>query len=391
MSTVQAAIINQERQILARQRGRQQRLFLWLEFVLAPIWLLFFWFSKLSAQATALATAITPHFVFQLACYLFLLSFPAWLLGWPLNYGERRLQRRFHLDRQTTVAWAWDRIKSSVLLALLFFFSVEMVYVLVQRAPAWWWLWGTVAFLLLTTLLSLLLPLAIFPLFFRFTPLTEGSLRERIGRLLAENGVRNAGIFQFDLSRRSSSANAALIGLGRSRRVILADTLLDNFSEDEIISVVAHELGHLAHHDVWRLLLVNSGQTGLTLLSMHLAWLAFWPAVPLADISRFPLLALLYLVFSAVLMPVGAYLSRRQEWAADHFALVQSQPRAYAAALIRLANLNLAELVPPQYYTLYAASHPPIGQRIARAQVTRQQDIVVKANTNSPKEVSKRK
>jgi STE24 endopeptidase len=213
------------------------------------------------------------------------------------------------------------------------------------------------------------------PLFFKFEPLGDehADLEARLLRLAEQSGAHVRGVYKFDMSRRTKAANAALTGLGNTRRIILGDTLLNEFTPDEIETVLAHELGHHVHKDIPIGILIESV---ITLVGLYLASLALsWGALTLgfdgpADIAAMPWLALVIGVYGLVTMPLVNGYSRWRERRADEYALqATGEGEAYASALTRLANQNLAEAEPEAWVEFLLYSHPALGKRIRMAQV----------------------
>jgi STE24 endopeptidase len=222
-------------------------------------------------------------------------------------------------------------------------------------------------------LLANLAPVLLFPLFYKFKPLEaeHADLAGRLLRLAERAGTRVRGVYKFDMSRRTKAANAALTGSGNTRRILLGDTLLAEFTPDEIETVLAHELGHHVHRDIPIGLVVESGITlvGLYLASLGLAWgvtaLGF---ASVSDIAALPLLVLVMGAFGLVIMPLGNAFSRWRERRADEYALqATGNGAAYASALTRLANQNLAEADPEPWVEFLLYSHPALSKRIAMA------------------------
>src|SRR5437899_3180273 len=246
-----------------------------------------------------------------------LLTFPlAWTRGWWLP-------RRYGLLHQSLGGWLADRAKAALLAGALGLAAVEVVYALLRATPLWW-LWAAAVFLAANVALAFVFPVWIVPLFYRLTPLADEELRERLLTLARRAGVPVVGVWIADQSRKSRTANAAVIGLGRTRRIVLFDTLAAGFTPEEIESVLAHELGHHVHGDARRGLAV---QGALTLASFWLAnglLRAGAPALGLAgpaDPAGMPWLALVLLVLPLAALPLGNAFSRWVERQADDFAL----------------------------------------------------------------------
>jgi len=285
-------------------------------------------------------------------------------------YGGFHLQHRFGLSRQTGRDWAVDWAKSTLLGGVFFLAGMESFYLLIDILPSdWWWVLAT-GLGLLAVLLTFIAPVLLLPIFYRSSPLEDRELAERIRQLAERAGTRISKVCTIDMSRRTVAANAALTGMGRTRRVLLGDTLLREFSPDEVEAVVAHEIGHHVHGDIWKgvLLEVAGIWAGLFLLQ----WLVRpgMVGLGLGDLSRLsnlPLLVLLGEVASLATMPLANAISRRHEAAADAFAARLSRnPAAYSDALYRLARQNLSELWPPRWVELLFYTHPAIGRRMAR-------------------------
>lgn len=288
-------------------------------------------------------------------------------LTWLAGY---RLPRRFGLLHQPLWRWAFEHLKAVALSGLLTFLGAEVIYALLG-VTAWWWLWGAAAFFAGGTLLAMVVPLWIVPLFYRLTPLSDAGLRERLLALAARVGVPVVGVWVVDQSRRSRTANAALTGLGRTRRILLFDTLLDGFIPDQVEAILAHELAHQVHGDVRRALLVQGALTLATfwvadrLLRIGSPWVSLdGPADP----AGLPLFGLILIGLGLMALPLANGYSRWVERRADDFALsVTRNPEAFIDAMERLAELNLAERRPHAMKEFFLFSHPSIERRIARA------------------------
>ncbi|HEX5530110.1 MAG TPA: M48 family metallopeptidase [Methylomirabilota bacterium] len=313
----------------------------------------------------------TPRWWLALAVVALVLAGGYRLLSLPLAWlGGYWLPRRYGLLHQSLGRWLWDAAKAALIGGPLGLVAVETVYGL-MRWSTWWWLWSAVIFLGGYALLALVAPVWLVPLFYRLTPLPDGPLQSRLLALAARVGVPVTGVWVVDQSRKSRTANAAVTGLGRTRRILLFDTLLDAFTPDEVEAVLAHELAHQLHGDIRRGLLV---QGALTLVTFWVAsgalraggtWLRLDGP---ADIAGLPLFGLVLMVVGLVALPVANGWSRHVEHAADRFALeTLPGPGPFIGAMERLAALNLAERDPHPVEEFFLYSHPPIGRRIAYA------------------------
>jgi STE24 endopeptidase len=288
-------------------------------------------------------------------------------LRWLAGYW---LPRRFGLLHQPFRRWLWDAAKAALIGGVLGLLAVLIVYALLRVTP-WWWLWGAAVFFAGYALLALVAPIWLVPLFYRLTPLPDGDLRTRLLALARRVGVPVSGVFVVDQSRKSRTANAAVTGLGRTRRILLFDTLLDEFGPDEVEAVLAHELAHQLHGDIRRGLLVQGGLTLVTfgIADRLLRWGTGWLGLDgPADIAGLPLFGLILVLVSVAALPLANGWSRRVEWQADRFALQTiPDPRAFIRSMERLASLNLAEREPHRLEEIVLYSHPAIGRRIAHA------------------------
>ncbi len=324
-----------------------------------------------AAVLTAWLSGWTSRWWLQLPAVLLLLAGGYRLLTLPLTWlAGFWLPRRFGLLHQSFGAWLWDAAKAALLSAAIGLVAIEIVYALL-RLTAWWWLWGAATFLAGYALLALVAPIWLVPLFYRLTPLPEGDLKTRLLALADRVGVAVTGVWVVDQSRKSRTANAAVTGLGRTRRILLFDTLLREFSTDEIEAVLAHELAHQIHGDIRRGLLVRGALTLVTFWladgALRLGAERLGVAGP-ADVAGLPILGLTLLAVSLLILPLANGWSRHVERQADRFALsTSSDSGGFIGAMERLATLNLAEREPPALEEFFLYSHPSIGRRIAYA------------------------
>lgn len=355
----------------ARTYHRRQLALSLSEIALSVVYLLVLVETGVAVSLTAWIRQLTSRWWLEVAVVVVVLAAGHRLLTMPMTWvGRYWLPRRYGLLHQSLGHWLIDVIKAGVLGGALGLAGVEIVYGLMRISP-WWWLWGAATFFAGYAGLALVAPIWLVPLFYRLTPLPDGPLKTRLLALADRVGVPVTGIWVVDQSRKSRTANAAVTGLGRTRRILLFDTLLNEFTPDEIEAVVAHELAHQRHGDVRRGLLV---QGALTLVTFWLADHALHAGARLlalegpADPAGLPFFGLVLLAISFVALPIANGWSRHVERNADRFALgTILDPGAFVGAMERLAGLNLAERNPHPLEEFFLYSHPSIGRRIAEA------------------------
>ena len=296
------------------------------------------------------------------------------LLNLPLGYYSGFvLPHRFGQSNQTFRDWVIDQIKGLAVGAPLGLILLELLYLALRVTGALWWLWAAVGMLIFTVLLSNLAPVLIAPLFNKYVPLGDEhkELADRLLELARRANTKVKGVFKFDMSKRTKAANAALTGIGNTRRIVLGDTLINEFSTDEIETVLAHELGHHVHRDIPVLIALGTLSTTLSLFlaSLALNWaIGYFGFTGPADVAAFPALTLIFGAYGLITMPLENAVSRWRESMADDYALQSTGKReAFASAFTRLANQNLGEVDPEKWVVFMFYSHPPLGERIAKA------------------------
>jgi STE24 endopeptidase len=304
--------------------------------------------------------------------YLFLLLLISKVLGLGLDYYGFRLERRFQLSTQKARSWLWDEAKGFLVGLALAGIVVELLYFMIRQSPQHWWIITWALFMGLFILLAQLAPVVLFPIFYKFEPLDNEDLRRRLVQLGERAGTRVRGVYRWKLSEKSKKANAALTGLGSTRRIILADTLLDNYAPEEIEAVLAHELGHHVHKHILKSILV---QAAITLFGFWAANFVLHYSVDhhmfeeLSDFANLPLLAITATLISLLLMPALNAYSRYNERQADRYAFESiASVEPFISSMNKLAQQNLAERTPSKWIELLFHSHPAISRRVAAAE-----------------------
>src|SRR5215831_14720343 len=374
------AELDPTRQVEARRYARQRRRLSLVNLAISAILIailllsgLNFWLRDALAPITGDWEPVAGWQPLLVALYFLALALAVTIIDLPLSYyGGYVLPHRYGLSTQSRAGWAWDMSKVLALSLAFELVAVVFVYWLLATSPDWWWLWIGVAALFVSVILANLAPVLLLPLFYKLTPLPEGEVRAKTLALAAQARTRVRGAYSMNMSAKTTAANAAVMGLGNTRRIVIGDTLLDRYSPDEIEVVVAHELGHQVHRDIPKLIAVQSVVTlgGFYLASLALA--AVVANVPgyhgLSDPATMPLLAAVLGVFGLLILPLNNGFSRLVESQADGYALeLTGKVEAFKSAMVRLANQNLAELTPPAWVEFFLYDHPSTGRRLAYA------------------------
>lgn len=368
-SPIEEPSLNQLRQEKAKEYAKARQRLFFADLVVGGILLLLLVFSGLSLRLAGLLTlpvvpAVTIYFIILMVGYGVLSS--------PLSYYRGFvLSRRYGLSTQRFSSWLSDQVKASILSLILGAGLVSVVYWFITSFPSTWWLlsWGIVA--LLSLILTNLAPIIIVPLFFKMKPLGDADLKLRLEQLSQRAQIKVHGICVIELSSKGTTANAALMGLGNTKRIALSDTLLQQYSPSEIEIITAHELGHHFHGDTFRLLVIH---TAIWLIGFYVVDLALKAGVvPLgfsgiSDIAALPLLMLIVAAFSLLVAPVVNTYSRRLEMAADEYALrLTDDPKSFITTMTKLTDQNLAEAQPSRWVELLIYDHPSYTKRVEHA------------------------
>jgi STE24 endopeptidase len=313
------------------------------------------------------------NYAFSLLIYVFFLSVLGKVLGLAFDYYSFRLEHEYHLSNQRFRGWAWDQFKGFLVGLVIAVLLSQLLYFAIRQWPQSWWIVSWAFFMVLFVLFVQIAPVVLFPIFYHFKPLDNDRLRDRLTLLSQRAGTRVRGVYEWMLSEKSKKANAALTGLGNTRRIILADTLLANYTDDEIEAVLAHELGHHVHKHIVKSIVVQAliSFCGFWLLKLVVRFSyqqKTWFSSQY-DFANLPLIVLVTTVLSLLLMPLLNAYSRRNERQADRYAwrnIASVQP--FITAMNKLADQNLAERNPPRWIVLLFHSHPPVGSRIAAAE-----------------------
>jgi STE24 endopeptidase len=366
--------LDPERQKQAKQYARIRRRLWLVDMLFSAVYAIAWLFLGWAVSLREWITSITTNDWLMVAIFVVIFGGIYSLVNLPLGYYSGFiLPHRFGQSNQTLRDWILDRIKGLVIGAPIGLLLLEMLYLALRVTGDLWWLWAAGGMLVFSVLLSNLAPVLIMPLFNKYVPLGDEhkELADRLLDLAKRANTKVKDVFKFDMSKRTKSANAALTGIGNTRRIVLGDTLINEFTTDEIETVLAHELGHHVHRDIPLFMAFGALSTTLSLYlaSLALDWaIGYFGFSGSADVAAFPALGIIFGVYGLVTMPLDNAVSRWREGKADDYALQATGKReAFASAFTRLANQNLGEVDPEKWVVFLFYSHPPLGERIVKA------------------------
>lgn len=328
--------------------------------------------TPLSFVFKQFAESFTSNALLVVFLYFLFYSLYTFVIDLPFGYYSGFvLEHRYQLSNQKFGQWVFETLKRS---GMSFLFSACLVlglYAIIWNFPENWWVIAWAAFALVSYVMGKLFPVLIVPMFYKYGKVEDEALCERIIALAKRYGMPVENLYSINLSKTTKKANAAFMGMGKTKRVVLSDTLLENFTHDEIETVMAHELGHFKHHDIWKQLafgLVTSF-IGFWLVSNLIESVSvFFSYGSVADVATLPILFLIFYLFSMVMMPLQNGFSRVAERGADRFSLeAYPHPETFISCMEKLARVNLADTEPNPVYEWFFYNHPAIAKRIQMA------------------------
>lgn len=327
------------------------------------------WSAALRDRAAAATGGIS---ILTVVLYVIALALLSEALQIPFAFYQGvTLERRYGLSTQTTGQWWIDQGKAAAVGLVLALMAALIVWGLLRVSPERWWLIASACFIVLLVVMAQLAPVYLLPLFYTFRPLERPALVDRLLKLAERAETTILGIFEWKMSEKTRKANAALTGIGRTRRILLSDTLLAEHSDDEIEVILAHELSHHVHHDIWKALAVEAVllTLGLYLADRVLEMMSDrFGLMGKGDVAALPMLLLAVGAVSILLLPAVNALSRAHERRADRYALdMTGNAAAFMSAMKRLGAQNLAEERPSRLVEVLFYSHPPMAARIEAA------------------------
>lgn len=292
------------------------------------------------------------------------------IIFFPLNfYSSYILEHKFKLSNQNLIKYFTESIKSTFVTGAIGIPVLLLFYFIIKEFGDSWWLIFSIAMFFISVILSQLFPVIVFPIFYKVKPIEDEELKERIKDLAAEAGLNVKNVYSFDMSKNTRKANAAFTGLGKTKRIILGDTLLFSYSKDEIETVIAHELGHYKKKHILKNIIFGTINSFLiffvisVLYKTSLSWFGF---LSISEIAALPLLTLWAMLIGLIQTPIGNTLSRKFEYEADQYAVQSTKkPSIFINTLNKLTDQNLGDKEPHPFIEWFFYSHPSVKKRIA--------------------------
>ena len=362
-------ITSDERDLRAKKYSRTHQILSLTGSIIFFAVLIILIFTGLSKEIENIAFNYTSNNYLALLIFLGIIGVGQGLINFPLDfYSGYILEHKYDLSNQTITGYFKEKLKGFVLglfigIPLMFAFY----YILSNSGEMWWLVLGIVMFTF-SILLGRIAPTVIMPLFYKFVPVENEDIKNRLLELCKKTGVKVQGIFTFDMSKNTKKANAAFTGMGKSRRIILGDTLMNNFSVSEIETVFAHEVGHYTKRHILKMMTVSTLVTFLGLFitaKLYEASLGYFGFTSINEIAALPLLFLYLSLYGLVTTPISNIQSRMYEWEADTFALETTKDKvSFVSAMEKLAEQNLADKTPNKVIEFLFHSHPSLEKRI---------------------------
>ncbi len=365
-------LFNPKRRELAKEYNSKQDFNNIVRFLLKSLFwvaiLVFSWESLVYQQIEV----VFNNFDLQLISFigLFYLIYFAFslIVDYYLSY---RLSRSYGLSNQSSKQWLVDKVKVAIITLVFLYILARAFLTIISFFPQSWWIIFSIFGVVFIAVINFLFPIVLFPIFFDLEPYPDTELRQRLMRLFNRANVSVKDIYEFDLSSKTDAANAAVMGLGQTRKIILGDNLKNKYSEEEIEAVLAHEIGHHSNGDMLKLLGVQVFSLLVVTFLLAKSWpalVSFWGYESFAGIETLLLFILAFSALNWLVKPLELYLSRYFERQADDFALqFAKDPKSLATAFAKLADDSLSELELSTFKLLFKASHPPLGERIEKA------------------------
>jgi len=366
-------LIDREKQRRAKKYHRDNLKVSIISYIISAIFLLILLNFQISKNFVLLLNGFTNARFFLILLYFTGLYVVYSIISFPLAYIDGYIiEHNYGFSKQNFKAWFNDWLKSFFISFILGVLIFEVIYLITNISPNLWWLWLSIVLILFSVVLANLFPVLILPLFYKTTPIENEALKKRITEICRQAKINIQGIFSINLSSKSTKANAAVVGLGNTKRILLGDTLIADYTEDETISALTHEIAHYREHHMWWLIL---WQSLITLVMFYIFYLIhpnfykFAGFEKISEVAGFPLFTIIFAVLSFIFKPLTSAISRYYECRADKGTLnLTKNPDAFINLMAKFCNKQLIIAYPNPFIEWYKYSHPSPGNRITFAE-----------------------
>ncbi len=354
--------------------SRQKHLLGILNLLLPPLLVIIFISLGMPTYMKSIAQSFAPANTYlALLIFYALMSLFYAIATMPLAcYAGFMLEHRFSLSNQTFKNWLKREGKKSIVSFIISIPFVLSLYVFLRYCPLYWWFLTAAFWFFISVLIAKFFPILIIPLFYKYSPIKNQDLKQKLMQLSLKVGFKTKGAYELNISKDTKKANAALMGMGKQKRIVLCDTLLKNFDEKEIEVVMAHELGHHKLKHILKLIAFSGIAMLLTFFISNYTFLTLHNTLNYTYLSDFESLVLIYAIISSlniISTPIQNSYSRRLEHDADMFALnITKNKDGFISTMKKLASQNLSDMDPGKFYEIILHNHPPISRRIAFAE-----------------------
>lgn len=333
--------------------------------------ILAFVYLGFSKELEGYLTSITENQYLLLLLFLFVIGIVSSVVSFPVKYYvEFYLEHKYELSNQTVWQWLWEDFKGLLVGLVIGVPILLLFYWVMLTFGSLWWLVFSIAMFFISVVLAQIVPIIILPIFYKITPIENEEIKKRVLALAKDVKMKVENVFQFDMSKNTKKANAAFTGLGKTKRIILGDTLLDSYTEDEIETVLAHEFGHYKHKHIIKNLFIGTISSFLTffliakLYELSLSWFGF---LTITEISALPILSVWAMLIGLLTTPIGNIISRKFEYEADEYAIkITGKAEAFINTLEKLTDQNLGDKDPHPFVEWFFYSHPSVAKRKKR-------------------------
>jgi len=369
-------LLDKEKQEQAKCYEKENRLLGLAGTLLSLSILLIFYYSGFSAFLSQ--NPIGRPLILTYLFYILVFQLCVFFVSLPLSFYSGYIhEHKWNFSNHTIKSWFWDKTKSFFVGLVLMWIVLGLLFWIWDVFPQYWWLAAGLGMVLFSVVFATIFPVVFLPIFNKYTPIENKELTDALEKILNQGGLRSSGFFKEDMSRQTKKENAFLAGLGKTRRVVLGDNLMNNMNVQEMTTILAHEVGHYKHRHIWKGVAVGTVQQFIVFFIVHLIMLSLFPrflSLPQWNLTLFPYFIILVGGISGFLFgPLSQALSRFFERQADRYALnILKNREAFVTALAGIANRNLSNAYPQQWVKILYYSHPPIGERLELAEKVRE-------------------